>query len=1084
MQKGPLRLYYSVFTNPAKRLKVEAEVPMIIETDTANNSDLKTEVSGYFTDEEKHNSETSLTLESDLSKTDSVLAGDGIDIDIEEIDKENMKDKEKKKKECKTSVSSESKATSVDSHSKNSDKKNENKSADIKLKGNIANLTKSEENIVYNANTCKSGVNKKDVQPSDSENSESAERKEVNKDNKLRETIEDDKLELDNKNIEKNDVENSAISCPKSATKQIEEKVAKVDTQTETPDMVEASTDTIPGTSDDIRTGVKQIVPEKTKLPLKDDDVSEPVVSSTQNTQGCQTEPPETGTEILDIPNSSDSESTSAASPSYTSKRKVDVSCETDNFVVQRKNAKESVSVSTDTDDVSQVTKRKSVECSTDVYDFPGSDVEFEKKRKIDSSTDLSDFPIESSKRKTLSVDCSTDIADLYMSTNKRKSFDTEHNGSETKIKKTDSKIPKRSMSYSGHLTTPKAAYLAQPLSPTKITLKFTQPKSPGKTCPKSPSRSETSGFQSQYQSFVMELPENAYRFQDEEPLPSSKSLKHSSNLKKPASSTILPQSQSLPGTEKKSLSKSGRPRGRPPKNRTMDNLVFKVKEKKHKSRSHSPKHKKSSEKERDKSSDSQKEKSAKSAKSSSQERDKKSNAYSWINKIDTDASSSEQKLQKNKTENQTNSENPPSNLRIPKQFLYYSNGQYTLASVSSLNSLKQSSPVSPPPKTVFTSEVKNEKLENRAKSDTNEVKTSKIVTMPTKVDEKPKESIQDKPANVPELKPAKSVTPKPKETVALPSVSVSLSPVTVVQSQNKTVTHSKPPTETKSVSSPRPEINRTKQHASPIPAPKTAKVASSPHTAANPNPANTKEKPSPPVPKEAPVVTTSAPFPEYRHQSPFFASISGAKLSSPHRPAAHLNIPNLSSHFGGTHPLYAQRSFGNDRLGTPLYRSYSMGDKAASQQAAAKFEEQRRMEALAYMSPFLGYMHSHLVSSLPPPRPPQRGHYQESAKSLTYSDHATNGASSMSQNASRTFAKPNTPSINKGKEKSIDKIITQITEMRTKKETQEQVNGIDLSTKGSKKDQHGEKVNGGNKSEQKEGKESGKPTNNESAES
>lgn len=209
---------------------------------------------------------------------------------------------------------------------------------------------------------------------------------------------------------------------------------------------------------------------------------------------------------------------------------------------------------------------------------------------------------------------------------------------------------------------------------------------------------------------------------------------------------------------------------------------------------------------------------------------------------------------------------------------------------------------------------------------------------------------------------------------------------------------------------------------------------------------------------KEKPAVSV----PEYRHQSPFFASISNAaKLQAPHRPATHLNIPNLSSHFSGTHHLYSQGRYSNDRLGTPLYRSFSMNDKSPTATMASKFEEARRLEAIASASqcgflapfpgPYLGMMHSHLVSSLPPPPPlSKQGHYPDSSRALSYSESMTSSSGSLSQNTAKQLTKTSN-STPKGKEKSIDRIISAITEMRAKKETQEQLNGIDLSTKGNR---------------------------------
>ena len=1031
-----MRLYYSVFTNPAKRQKIAHEEPMIIETDSANNSDLKTEVSGYFTDEEKHNSETSMTQDTDESKTDSVLDGDGLDID--NVDNSPVE------READTSDHSLTKDNDTDIKKESADPVKYDADKVIvssnTTKHNVDDIIKDDESPDLPSSP--SDVDDNDISDSESSGKSSeVEMTNIGDDDKAK-LVQSSEVKAGNESRKVDEVTETDTKVT-----EISEKRAKVDTQTETCQMVEASTDTIPGTSDDVQTGVRPSVVRKTKLCITDEDVSEPVVSSTQNTQGCQTEPPDYISDTLDIPHSSDSESISAVSPSH--KSTVDVSCETDNFVVHRHKTKGHVSVSTATDDVNHVIKRKSVDCSTDVYDFPESDVDVEKKRKTECSTNFSDFPLDANKRRTLSIDCSTDIDDVYMptSSSKRKQIDSDNNQNDTKTKKVDVKIPKRSFSYSGHLSTPKAAYLAQPLSPTKLTLKFTQPKSPVKTCPKSPSRSETTGFQSQYQSFVMDLPEKTYVFEDDEPQP-SKPLKHSASLKATTPPYSLSQSQSLPESHKKSLSKTGRPRGRPPKNKTMEPVTVKLKEKKHKSRSHSPKHKKS-DKDRDRSSESSCEKSSKSANS-----DKKSNAYSWINKIDTKVSPSSEQKPKNKHEDQSSSDTPPSDLRIPKQFLYYSNGQYTLATVSSLNTLKQSSPVSPPPRTVFTSEInKKDKTISHTKSDAGHKKIP-TSTKPACSETEPKE-IKAIDTDV-----KTQVINEPKKQLVVNKVKLN-------ETKADEVTVSKvfkPQHVPKTQTTVQTDVSQSKSpNMRPVPLPKTPKSSSSTLPTPSVNTLTTKEKPMTSTPKDKSAVTTSAPLPEYRHQSPFFASMSGVKLSTPHRPPTHLNIPNLNSHFSGSHPIYAQGRYSSERLAAPLLRSFSMGDKTSGQ-STAKLNEQRRMEAMAYMTHFgpgnyLGLMHSQLISSLPHHHLAQQGHYQESSKSIAYSELATNGASSMSQNVARPFEKTNSQtSIKGGKEKSIDKIINQITEKK-KKETQEQVNGIDLSTKGSKKDESGVKV-------------------------
>ncbi|XP_045170530.2 protein suppressor 2 of zeste-like isoform X2 [Mercenaria mercenaria] len=1014
-RKGPLRLYYTVYTNQAKRFKAENEETVPMETDATNSSDLKTETSGYITDEEKiSENEKSFSQESDESKHDSVLEGDGIDIENKTVNIGEIKISEKRES---VQDSEKTEILQADPKDEMGDSEEKSELSDIPEIGK-ADKEKDHSESVKDDNELDSRV----VDSGMKSDSESA-----------KVLTDKQKISTDNE-CEKPDVKTSdnvssgsqETELNKSETEEIVREIKKHETKVK-PEMVEASTGTSSVSPTEEKCNIE--IFKQSKSVITDEDISEPVVSSTQNTQGCQTEPPGSShSDTRDVPHSSEVDITrSTLSPSC--KSTVDVSCETDNFVISRQASVDSVSVSTETEtekNETAVNRRKLVDCSTDVYDFPKS--ESETKLTVDCSTDLDGFPADSTKRKALTVDCSTSVDSIATSSNKRKSIESEpYTESNKSLKKTDSKSYRRSYSYAGHLSTPKAAYLAQPLSPTKM--KFTSPKSPVRTppntpAPKSPSRAETSGFQSQYQSFVRT--EITYRFDEEDP-PTSKPVTAQKSVVTPSMSL----SQSFATTQKtKPVSKTGRPRGRPPKNRSLECLPP-PKEKKHKSRSHSPKHRKNSEKERERNSSLGGTDKLKSSKPVSSDQAKSSTAYSWINKIDSASKQvSDRKGQKPKQD--SSSEKNASDLRIPKQFLYFSNGQYTIATVSSLSTLKQSSPVSPPPKTVFTAEVNGKNKSKPADYDSKMQKYTNTSQQVTQNESKGSEKCEQKLDKTVDVKNVQKKE-KPQKSSQKPEHHIdSQSSHKIDSNQNRIVKTS---------------VDITKQ----------INIVKETDRDTDSNKETNKEA-NKDVPKESPTVSV----PEYRHQSPFFASISNAaKLQAPHRPTAHLNVPNLSSHFSGTHHLYSQGRYTNERLGTPIYRSFSMNDKSPTATMASKFEEARRFEAIAsasqvgylgpFPAPYLGLMHSHLVSSLPPPPPLSKpGHYPDSSRSLSFSDNSLNCSNTLSQNTAKHLTKP-TYTNPKGKEKSIDRIISAITEMRAKKETQEQLNGIDLSTKGNR---------------------------------
>ncbi|XP_052256974.1 uncharacterized protein LOC127862067 isoform X2 [Dreissena polymorpha] len=1147
-RKGPLRLFYSVFTNPAKRFKADDEIPAVLETDDVinditNTSDLKTETSGYITDDDKLHSDLdkSASLESDESKVDSVLEGDGLDIDNEELEKD---------KDTETSVAKAGKPDQCESETEHDRKKVSDKRDQEKASiGDPILVSKPESSNFKNERTCSVNVNNTSQQKNSSHLCHDDKQKDVVKHGSNRLSVDKCDTVLASTGVGQSSDSNSDCARKDSKVKKANEKHSsetEIDCGTnkhtvhkftendqETHNKVETSTNTVPCSNECARNNQfdRRVLVHKEKRSkscFTDDDISEPVVSSTQNTQGCQTESHENNDsehEKLDIPDSNKEYCKGGLSPGQ--RLTADVSCETDNFIVDRQQQKDNVkhekekhikvSVSTYTESESADKKLKFVDSATDVYDFPKSDIENEDLVTL-SAHRLSNLSYDSSKRTQLSVDCSVSLDDIQSSSSKRKYNDLDEANADSKPKISDVKIPKRSISYSGQLT-PKTAYLAQPLSPTKITLKFApRPKSPTKIpCPKSPSRSETTGFQSKYQSFVMDLPEKTYRFEDDEkPIEKnscSKSFKYSSKCASLSDSSDNSYSQS--SSSKRSF-KTNRPRGRPPKSKLNDeHEEILAKDKKIKSRSHSPKQQHST---IDGVSQLFKTKSV----SSSGDLPKCSNTYSWIHRLsDTKsaASSPDSKVViKSKLPN--TKESPPPDLRIPKQLLCFTNGQYTLTTVSNTLSTKQSSPMSPPPRTVFTSDWKGKSKEinkNASAIDSKcgkETKTDKVNIIrrenKTQLNNNGKvlmkvKDIKKEKADDPRAKCKRLNTGYENNQQKIASAKVKPKVDMKVKKDaydNKTLNQSKSAsqnnltgsmtsllqTPTCSQSSPIPScISTTRSHPAQticVPSSKAAATiskgtkltaaSSKPIDSPHPLPASSSSLETEPSASSsasisrsesksntttAPMESTASTLPEYRHQSPFFTSLSGAKLSSQqHRTPTHLNVPNLANHFSGAHSLYSSSRF-HERLAIPNYR-FSMNPKTASSMAS-KLEEARALEAIGshynfmahFADPYYGFMNSHLVSLLPPPPHLASSVYQSSTNSLTFSEHSAKGSSSSpAQNSNRASPK-SFPTNGKVKEKSLDKVITAITEMRTKKETQEQLTGMDLSTKGSKKD-------------------------------
>ena len=748
---------------------------------------------------------------------------------------------------------------------------------------------------------------------------------------------------------------------------------------------------------------------------LKDDDISEPVVSSTQNTQACQTEPPESFSVKFDLPHSSEFEK--PVSENTNSAAKVDVSCETDNFVTMRQLSVESVSVSTETDvDGSFSNDRKSsVDCATDVFDFPKSSIDTKvtvdcstdsrdfqesvinnkRKKSADCSTEMEDVSVDN-KRKALSVDCSTEIEQIDMEHLRSKSPDSLDQKQSNK--RTESKGTKRSNSYNAYSS--KTSYMAQPLSPTKITLKFSATKSlqeNSKPCQTTKPQSQVTGFQSKYQSFVMELPEKPFgnETKPEKRVHTTLPAKTSENYKQTYMNTISTST-------KRNQSKTGRPRGRPPKIKPPDQVDI-PKEKKHKSRSHSPKHKKHAEK-HDKYSTNSNTHAIGSKRTSS------SNPYTWMDKVTPTSKHAEKKQSKSKCM-ESAKERPAGELKIPKQFLYFSNGQYTLATESSLATLKQSSPISPT-RTVWETQTssygdkhcKSEKIKDKDKK----TETSEKIENEKQIS---KSESAKNPNNVDKTNVAKSDTTDTERSYT--------NFESKVNDKNGNEKKSCP-----TVSSSSTEI--------------VASSGSSQTSDTN---------------KES-ISSTSEKFPEYRHQSPFFASYSRLGV---HRPSTHLNIPNFTSHFNTAHSLFNHSRYTSDRLGIPIYRSMSLSDPKAVNMSvpSSKTQDKQRLESTSCgflpQYPYLGLSHlqSHISSSLPSAMS-HKGFSLDSLKSQTSLAVSPVGPSNS---VSQSKGSIKSSGHRKGKEKSIDNIISELTEMRAKKETtaQEQLNGIDLSTKSSR---------------------------------
>ena len=800
-----------------------------------------------------------------------------------------------------------------------------------------------------------------------------------------------------------------------------------------TSETVESSTSTSDlDTSDDIVSSSPKVVP---RVYGKNDLVSEPIVSSTQNTQGCQTDgaDDETPTTVSESVKEDDTPSSNFDNNKLT----IDVSCETENFEIERQISKESVSVSTDTEELSKepAQKRKSVDCST-----------------------LTDIPYKTARKGSVDSGTFTEFQE--------------------KLVKPLS--PRR-------LSPNPSVMEAQPLSPTKITLKLSSPASPNKRPSLSPSRAEPTAsttFLSKFESFVNELPDTSQDYEPPYTSPGQFSLLDSSStikdlpkafdsssktkglpkafdscskikdlnkaydtsskikdLPKPYDSSskikdlhkafastskikdlpkayeIKPEVKTNTGQTKTVAPITGkRPRGRPPKNKTVDPGPV-IKPKTHKSRSSSPKRRKTCEKQ-------------------------KKELHAMSNKSEKTASkSSDPKSQKrtlDKSESQSSSQSEEK--KIPKHFVLWSNGQYTLATENNISKFKQSSPLSPT-RTVFDTVLSSygdkDNYSKSSKSNTHSSSSKHVHKQDEKLSKRNKSPIQN--TLQPMLKPLKITISEPhvltKTSVEKSSVPALKESEDVVAKPERTIT----------------SVTQTSTSSSP--------AITVPSVSFN----QSKELPSS---SESKVVKT----PEYRHQSPFFASISGAKLTNPHRPTAHLNIPNLNSHFSGTHYLYAQNSYRytNDRLGTPSFRSLpglsSTEPKTLGLSAiASKNPRDIVTSHSAIIPPFLSplsipsMMHLPATQTLPTAlnncSNSPKGYSPDSTKSPLHMKPDSHSGITNSQNSMsniKTLPNKQTTIVRKTKEKSIDNVISAITEMRAKKESNvpEQLTGMDLTIK------------------------------------
>ena len=776
-------------------------------------------------------------------------------------------------------------------------------------------------------------------------------------------------IEPESKNVKASESESEQVKTSNTdSDKSVEtaEKLLEMDEKSKqseeanntiTSETVESSTSTSDlDTADDLVTSSPKSVP---KVYGKDDLVSEPIVSSTQNTQGCQTD--DTDNEKHNPVVQCAKEDNTPSSNFDNLKLTIDVSCETENFEMARHVSKESVSVSTDTEELSKETtsKRKSVDCST-----------------------LTDIPYKAARKSSVDSGTYTEFQEKLIKP-----------------------LSPRKLS-------PNSSVMeAQPLSPTKITLKLASPTSPTKRPSQSPSRSDPSSsttFLSKFESFVNELPDTSQDFEPPYTSPGQSPVVGGNSSKiQDVSNKCEIKSES---SQKKAVVPvvGKRPRGRPPKNRTVDPIPV-TKHKSHKSRSSSPKHKRSYEKQ-------------------------KSESYALSSKSADNASKySDSKSQKRNMETPETS-SQTQEKKIPKHFVLWSNGQYTLATENNISKFKQSSPLSPT-RTVFDTVLSSygdkDKHSKSSKSNSHASSGKCVHKQDDKSSKRKKSPGRD--ASQPTLKPLKITISEPPPPSSK-KIEKSMIPEPK-ESSDKTVT-----AVTKTVTNAAPAI-----------------------TVPSINFSQSKDLPSS---SENKVVKT----PEYRHQSPFFASLSGAKLTNPHRPTAHLNIPNLNSHFSGTHYLYAQNSYRytNDRLGSPSFRSLpGLGNTEPKALATGAITAKNPRDLVtphsAIVTPFLSplsipsMMHLPATQTLPTTinnsSNSPKGYSPDSTKSPHQVKHDSHNGFSVSLNSMsniKTMPNKQSTAVRKTKEKSIDNVISAITEMRAKKETNasEQLTGMDLSMK------------------------------------
>ena len=1142
-QKGPLRLFYTVYTTPPKTLKPETapDVNRIVIQEMVNDiidktKDAKTATTSSTCSSEAKAHETiinedsvaigldkvSINLESkpekgiqNISVNTNTAEQTKADSDTAQaVDKAKecilQKESDKEKEEIKaTSHNKSLNDTDINENTSLSEKVIESTSDDSgnfslndSFENSVSDISKSESDDIANTQTSKDiGKDKKDIDESKGTPCKDKTDENMNSDghdvhdevfhetkhsalkskSDLEETLVGD---CDVKTISKENINN-----PKNRERLIEEcdkiEADKSDESPSVSETIECSTST--SDLDTLKAPVSSSVHSVPRIYGKDDLVSEPIVSSTQNTQGCQTDDGESESpKSMEVSEKEDAITTS----NYDCNRlRIDVSCETENFEVDRQLSRESVSVSTDTEelknDISQ--KRKSVDSAT--------------------STDI---PYKSARRGSVDSGTFTEIQEKVIKPLSPRKLSPHRAGKE-----------------------------AQPLSPTKITLKLTSPPVPVKRPNHSPSRSDptSSTFLSQFESFVNnELPDTS---QDYEPpyttSPRSStgtsvtSMKTQEKVKAKEMYISKAVGMKPDSSEKKSVPEVTvkRPRGRPPKNKTTEtNLV--TKHKTHKSRSSSPKYQK-------------------------YER-QKSESFALAGKSEGKLLASDCSEPKRRKHNSEKSETPSDGQqeerKIPKHFVLFSNGKYTLATENNISKFKQSSPLSPT-RTVWDTVLssygdkekhkysKSAKSNNTALTKKNEhkversvEKTHKSTILPSQESTQPKlkplriviseplpilsqsfnqgaQSEESKTKmssgpirdyNVSNM--AKTVTVSKTKTdsntdikkdnylskymvsdaksVNTTNASKSVSSAAATKSGSSSTTSSKTTTDThkfamsskSSRSVTATKVSKTMMAinvSKPVTATSVSKTLATtssipPITVPSLNYNQSKDLPSPGDSK--PIKT-----PEYRHQSPFFASLSGAKLTSPHRPSAHLNIPNLNSHFAGTHYLYAQNNYRytNDRLGCPPYRSLpglgSAEAKAVGMGMSAVTANTHRDIATSHsamMSPFISplsipsmlpmpatqalpFTNSNLIAST-------KGHSPDSTRSHIPArpdiHHAFNIPMS---NMSNIKPVPKQTSVaRKTKEKSIDNVISAITEMRAKKEVSlnEQLTGMDLSTK------------------------------------